>query len=72
MMLRCDYCRDKLGLNTHRYWHMRFCCSACAQAYQRRLTEPTRLKIDDLDVAVNDNLLAFGSRLRPRGDHPAR
>lgn len=72
MMLRCDHCRGKLGLNTHRYWHMRFCCSACAQAYQRRLAEPTRLKIDHLDVAANDNLQAFGFRLGLRGNRPAR
>jgi len=36
---RCDYCCRKLGLMVHRYWHMRFCSSACAQNYEQRLDE---------------------------------
>jgi hypothetical protein len=39
MKVRCDYCRGKLGLMVHRYWHMRFCSSACAQGYEQRLDE---------------------------------
>jgi hypothetical protein len=39
MKVRCDYCCGKLGLMVHRYWHMRFCSSACTQSYERRLDE---------------------------------
>lgn len=39
MKLCCDYCRGKFGLMVHRYWHLRFCSSACAQGYERRLDE---------------------------------
>jgi hypothetical protein len=36
MKVRCDYCCGKLGLMVHRYWHMRFCSSACTQSYEQR------------------------------------
>ncbi|MGH6670858.1 MAG: hypothetical protein ACRECV_02645 [Xanthobacteraceae bacterium] len=49
MNLRCDYCRRQLGDRVHRYWHMRFCSPACAQAYQDRLNDETRTKIRRLD-----------------------
>jgi len=39
MKVRCDYCRGRLGLLVHRYWHMRFCSSACAQDYERQRDE---------------------------------
>jgi hypothetical protein len=39
MKVRCDYCCGKLGLMVHRYWHMRFCSSACTQSYEQRLDE---------------------------------
>jgi hypothetical protein len=41
MTMRCDYCRGKFGLVVHRYWRMRFCCEACAHAYQQRLHDLT-------------------------------
>lgn len=44
MKVRCDFCRGKLGLMVHRYWHMRFCSSACAQGYEQRLVE-TKAKL---------------------------
>jgi len=49
MKVHCDYCRGKLGLLVHRYWHMRFCSSACAQGYEQRWDEAkaTILKLDD-------------------------
>lgn len=50
--MRCDYCRDKLGLVVHRYWSMRFCSAACAQAYQQRLQGETRAKIRLLECAT--------------------
>jgi hypothetical protein len=50
MTKRCDYCRGKFGLVIHRYWRMRFCCAACAHAYQQRLHGVTRAKIRRLEV----------------------
>lgn len=63
MTMRCDHCRGELGLSVRRYWHMRFCCSACVAAYQRRLGEETKEKIRHLDPVANDNVPAFGARL---------
>ncbi len=69
MKARCDFCRGKLGLMVHRYWHMRFCSSGCAQGYEKRLDE-TRAKIRQLtysvggDAAVIDGLLG-SPRLAP-------
>jgi hypothetical protein len=62
-MLRCDHCRGKLGLGVQRYWHMRFCSSACVAAYQQRLDEETKVKIRRLDLPANDNLPIYGLRL---------
>jgi hypothetical protein len=50
-MIRCDHCRRGLGSKIHRYWQMRFCSMACADAYSRRLSEETRAKIQQLDLA---------------------
>jgi hypothetical protein len=50
--LRCDHCRNELGLDVHRYWRMRFCSLACMTAYQRRLAEITRTKIRNLDSSA--------------------
>jgi len=49
----CDFCRGKLGLMVHRYWHMRFCSSACAQGYEQRRDE-TRAKIRGLDDSAGN------------------
>ena len=49
MTMRCDHCRGKFGLVVHRYWRMRFCCTACAHAYQQRLHGETRAKIRRLN-----------------------
>jgi transposase-like protein len=59
--LRCDHCRGKLGLAIRRYWHMRFCCSTCVAAYQRRLGEQTKVKIGHLDFIPPD-IRTVGSR----------
>ncbi len=48
--LRCDHCRGELGFRVHRYWHMRFCSSACVAAYQQRLAPETKWKILRLDA----------------------
>jgi hypothetical protein len=56
--VRCDHCRGKLGLTLQRYWHMRFCSSACVKAYRRRLAEDTKAKIHQLDFIAGDNLPA--------------
>jgi hypothetical protein len=50
--LRCDHCRDELGLSVHRYWHMQFCSSACMTAYQRRLAPETKVKISQLELLL--------------------
>ena len=44
-VVRCDHCREQLGLSVHRYWHMQFCSSACMTAYQQRLSPETKVKI---------------------------
>jgi hypothetical protein len=44
-ILRCDHCREQLGLSVHLYWHMQFCSSACVTAYQQRLGPETEAKI---------------------------
>jgi hypothetical protein len=59
MTLRCDYCRGKFGLIVHRYWRMRFCCPACADAYQQRLHGETKAKIRRLNGGSRD-----GAQLR--------
>jgi hypothetical protein len=51
MTLRCDHCRQPLGVVVYYYWRMRFCSAACQQAYERRLKEDTRAKIRRLDGA---------------------
>jgi hypothetical protein len=67
---RCDHCRGRLGRSVERYWHMRFCCSACTSAYRRRLAEETKLKIEQLDVAADAIVPTFGGRfLKPVGRH---
>jgi hypothetical protein len=43
--VRCDHCREELGLGIHLYWHMQFCSSACMTAYQQRLAPETKVKI---------------------------
>jgi hypothetical protein len=50
--LRCDHCREELGLGIHRYWHMQFCSSPCMAAYQQRLAPETKVKISQLDVLL--------------------
>ena len=47
--LCCDHCRGKLKLGVHRYWRMRFCSSACMNAYQQRLSTHTQRKIYEID-----------------------
>jgi hypothetical protein len=64
--MRCDHCRGRLGLRAERYWHMRFCSPACVAAYQRRLDDTTRLKIDRLDLVANDNLPILTAHSRAR------
>jgi hypothetical protein len=63
MTIRCDYCRGRFGLIVHRYWHMRFCSAACAQAYQQRLHDETRAKIRDLADAAVAETPGLGLRL---------
>ena len=61
MKAHCDFCRGKLGLLVHRYWHMRFCSSSCVQGYERQRDE-TKVKIGrldddaDVDTAAIDGL----------------
>jgi hypothetical protein len=62
MTLRCDHCRGRLGLIVHRYWRMRFCSAACAQAYQQRLHGETRAKIRLLKGSSGEAALPSGSR----------
>jgi len=50
--VRCDHCREELGLGIHRYWHMQFCSSPCMAAYQQRLAPETKVKISQLDVLL--------------------
>jgi hypothetical protein len=50
--VRCDHCREELGLNLHFYWHMQFCSSACMTAYQQRLAPETKVKIFRLDHEI--------------------
>ena len=45
---KCDYCRGAVGLVAHRYWLMRFCSEAHVKAYQVRLADETRAKIQHL------------------------
>jgi hypothetical protein len=61
MTLRCDHCRGKVGLIVHRYWRMRFCSAACAQAYQQRLHGETRDKIRLLNPASGETAPRRGS-----------
>jgi hypothetical protein len=51
MTIRCDHCRGTLGRNTRRHFQMRFCSPACVEAYQSRLEEQTKVKIEHLDFA---------------------
>lgn len=53
-MIRCDHCRRILGARIHRYWQMRFCSLACIDAYRRRLSNETRVKIRLLDHAAEE------------------
>ena len=75
MTMRCDHCRGELGPSVRRYWQMRFCSSACIEAYRRRLDEATRAKIECLDfvcapdVGATDNAVIaawrrFGAMIR--------
>jgi hypothetical protein len=50
-IVRCDHCREELGLGIHFYWHMQFCSSACMTAYQRRLAPETKVKISQLEAS---------------------
>jgi hypothetical protein len=76
MTMRCDHCRGELGRSVRRYWQMRFCSSACIEAYQLRLDEATKAKIERLDfvcapeVCASDNAMTaawrrFGAMIRP-------
>jgi hypothetical protein len=53
--LRCDHCREELGLDIQRYCHMQFCCPACMAAYQQRLAPETKIKICRLDILRSEN-----------------
>ena len=55
--LRCDHCREELGLSVYRYWHMQFCSLACMTEYQRRLAPETKVKISQLE-ALQESLAA--------------
>jgi hypothetical protein len=50
--VRCDHCREEIGLNVYRYWHMHFCSSACMTEYQRRLAPETKVKISQLEDSL--------------------
>lgn len=54
MKAHCDFCRGRLGLIAHRYWHMRFCSSACAQGYEQR-RDGTKAKIRGLDDSAGND-----------------
>jgi hypothetical protein len=70
MTLRCDHCRRPLGLMVRRYWHMRFCSTACMAAYQRRLQDNTKEKIARLRGAAGDARGATRFTARLFGSHP--
>jgi hypothetical protein len=63
MTLRCDHCRQPLGIVVFYYWRMRFCSAACRQAYEHRLQGATRVKICRLD-GVRQQPPAAGRRPR--------
>jgi hypothetical protein len=63
MTIRCDHCRESLGLNVHRYWRMRYCSADCALAYQRRLDEGTTEKIHYLESQLGESRI-LASRQR--------
>ena len=52
MTIRCDHCRGTLGRSTRRYCQMQFCSPACVEAYQYRLEEQTKVKIEHLGFAA--------------------
>lgn len=54
MKVCCDFCRGKLGLMVHRYWHMRFCSSTCAQGYEQRLDQ-AKARIRRLNYGVGSD-----------------
>ena len=62
-ILRCDHCREQLGLSVHLYWHMQFCSSACMTAYQQRLGAETEAKI--ARCVAFANLKESAARHRP-------
>jgi hypothetical protein len=66
MTLRCDHCRQELGLSAQHYWRMRFCSQACKHAYQRRLDQSTRDKIGLLDCVAPHAPQAMGRPLASR------
>jgi hypothetical protein len=62
--VRCDHCREELGLGIHFYWHMQFCSSACMTAYQQRLAPETTVKICRLDDEIRQAAgMQYGSGL---------
>jgi hypothetical protein len=54
MAIRCDHCRESLGLVVHRYWRMRFCSRDCVDDYRRRLDEETTIKIQAINIGARD------------------
>ena len=56
--LRCDHCREELGLNVHRYWQMHFCSKACVTEYQQRLAYETKVKISQLEASRESSAVA--------------
>jgi hypothetical protein len=56
--LRCDHCREELGLNVHRYWQMHFCSTACMTEYQQRLASETKVKISLLEASRESSAAA--------------
>jgi hypothetical protein len=56
--LRCDHCREELGLNVHRYWQMHFCSTACVTEYQQRLASGTKAKISQLEASRESSAAA--------------
>jgi hypothetical protein len=52
--MRCDHCRKSFGLMLHRYFRMRFCSGDCLDAYQRRLTELTMMKIQHIELSLQN------------------
>jgi hypothetical protein len=66
--VRCDHCREELGLGIHFYWHMQFCSSACMTAYQQRLAPETKVKICRLDDEIRQAAgMQYGSGLPENG-----